>query len=163
MCYIADCVSWVHRPALLDLRAIGLPSTLLERNAFVCWELTVSLSGVTSFIFPALSFSMEKLYAQLILHPQNSCHFSSLLFSLTFCIPTNCGMPGSWSLLKLMSLESVMLSNHVILCSPLLLLPSIFPSIRIFSNELTLCQVAKVLELQLQHQLSQWIFRVDFL
>ena len=45
----------------------------------------------------------------------------------------------SWSLLKLMSIESVMLSNHLILCRPLLLLPSIFPSIRVFSNELTLC------------------------
>ena len=37
-----------------------------------------------------------------------------------------------------MSIESVMLSNHVILCHPLLLLPSIFPSIRVFSNELVL-------------------------
>ena len=42
----------------------------------------------------------------------------------------------SWSLLKFMSSESVMLSNHLILCRPLLLLPSIFPSIRVFSNEL---------------------------
>ena len=42
---------------------------------------------------------------------------------------------NSWSLLKLMSIESVMPSNHLILCHPLLLLPSIFPSIRIFSNE----------------------------
>ena len=41
----------------------------------------------------------------------------------------------SWSLLKLMSIESVMPSNHLILCCPLLLLPSIFPSINIFSNE----------------------------
>ena len=41
----------------------------------------------------------------------------------------------SWSLLKLMSTESVMPSNHLILCCPLLLLTSIFPSIRIFSNE----------------------------
>ena len=45
----------------------------------------------------------------------------------------------SRSLLKLMSIESVMLSNHLILCHPLLLLPSIFPSIRVFSSELTLC------------------------
>ena len=43
---------------------------------------------------------------------------------------------NSWSLLKLMSIELVMLSNHLILCYPLLLLLSIFPSIRIFSNEL---------------------------
>ena len=42
---------------------------------------------------------------------------------------------NSWSLLKLMSIESVMPSNHLILCPPLLLPPSIFPSIRIFSNE----------------------------
>ena len=43
-----------------------------------------------------------------------------------------------WCLLKLMSIESVMPSNHLILCRPLLLLPSVFTSIRIFSNESTL-------------------------
>ena len=42
---------------------------------------------------------------------------------------------NSWSLLKLMSIESVMPSNHLILCCPLLLLSSIFPSIKVFSNE----------------------------
>ena len=46
---------------------------------------------------------------------------------------------NSWSLLKLMSTESVMPSNHLILCHTLLLLPSIFPSIRVFSNESVLC------------------------
>ena len=45
----------------------------------------------------------------------------------------------SWSLLKLMSVEAVMSSNHLILCHLLLLLPSIFPRIKVFSNELTLC------------------------
>ena len=44
-------------------------------------------------------------------------------------------MTNYWSLLKLMSIESVMPSNHLILCRPLLLLPSILPSIRVFSNE----------------------------
>jgi len=44
---------------------------------------------------------------------------------------------NSWSLLKLMSIKSVMPSNHLLLCHPLLLLPSIFPSIRVFSNEST--------------------------
>ena len=44
----------------------------------------------------------------------------------------------SQSLLKLMSIESVMPSNHLILCHPLLLLPSVFPNIRVFSNELVL-------------------------
>ena len=42
---------------------------------------------------------------------------------------------NSWSLLKLISIESVMPSNHLILCRPLILPPSIFPSIRVFSNE----------------------------
>ena len=41
----------------------------------------------------------------------------------------------SWSLLRFISIELVMLSNHLILCHPLLLLPSIFPRIRVFSNE----------------------------
>ena len=58
--------------------------------------------------------------------------------------PMDCSTPGfpvhgvysnSWSLLKLMSIELVMPSNHLFLCHPLLLLPSIFPSIRVFSNE----------------------------
>ena len=52
----------------------------------------------------------------------------------------NCSTPGlpitnSWSLLKLMSIKLMMPSNHVILSCPLLFLPSIFPSIRVFSNE----------------------------
>ena len=51
--------------------------------------------------------------------------------TLSFTIP--------WCLLKLMSIESVMPSNYFILCRPLLLLPSIFPSIRVFSNESVLC------------------------
>ena len=46
---------------------------------------------------------------------------------------------NSWSLLKLMSIESVMPSNHLILCHPLLLLASIFPSTRVFSSESVLC------------------------
>ena len=48
-------------------------------------------------------------------------------------------LTNSQSLLKLMSIESVMPSNHLILCHPLLLLPLIFPSIRVFSNESVLC------------------------
>ena len=69
---------------------------------------------------------------------------------------------NSKSLLKLMSIESVMPSNHLILSHPLFLLPSVFPSIRVFSNELvSLHQVAKILEFQLQP--FQLIFRTVFL
>ena len=73
---------------------------------------------------------------------------TALLFSLfaTLCDPMACNTPGFSvlhhplvSLLKFTSIELVMPSNHLILCHPLLLLPSIFPSIRVFSNELALC------------------------
>ena len=59
------------------------------------------------------------------------------LSHVRLCDPMDCSMPGLpvQSLLKFMSIESVMPSNHLILCCPLLLLPSIFPSIRVFSNE----------------------------
>ena len=60
---------------------------------------------------------------------------------------------------KPMSIESVMPSNHLILCCPLLLLPSIFPSIRVFSNESA--HLTKVLEFQLQHKSFQWTPRTD--
>ena len=45
----------------------------------------------------------------------------------------------SWSLLKFVAIKSMMPSNHLILCRPLLLLPSVFPSISVFSNQLALC------------------------
>ena len=63
---------------------------------------------------------------------------------LTLCDPMDCSTPGfsvitnSQSLLKLRSIESVMPSNNFVLCRPLLLLPPIPPSIRVFSNESTL-------------------------
>ena len=50
-----------------------------------------------------------------------------------------CPITNSWSSPKPMSIELVMPSNHLILCCPLLLLPSIFPTIRVFSNESALC------------------------
>ena len=69
------------------------------------------------------------------------CCCSAAKSCLTPCNPMECSTPGfpvlhySRILLKLMFIESVMLSNHLVLCHPLLLLPSIFPSIRAFSNE----------------------------
>ena len=74
-------------------------------------------------------FSSVKTLSHVLLSatPWTAVHQASL--SLT----------NSWSLLKLISIESVMPSNHLILCHPLLLLPSIFPSIWVFSNESVLC------------------------
>ena len=70
-----------------------------------------------------------------------SVQFSSLSYVWLFAIlwtaacQASLSITNSQSLLKLMSIESVMPSSHLILCHPLLLLPSIFPSIRVFSNE----------------------------
>ena len=72
----------------------------------------------------------------------NNITFSSVQYSHSvFATPwtaarqASLSITNSWSLLKLMSIESVMPSSHLILCCPLLLPPSIFPSIRVFSNE----------------------------
>ena len=83
-------------------------------------------------------------YTQIHIHP--SVQFSSVTQScLTFCDPIDCcttGLPVYHQLpglLKLMPIKLVMPSNHLILCRPLLLLSSIFPSIRVFSSESFLC------------------------
>ena len=86
----------------------------------------------------------------------------------TLCSPMDCvcqaslSITNSRSLLKITSIESVMPSNYLILCHPLLLLPSIFPSIKVFFEWIrSRHQVTKVLEILLQF--FQWIFRTDFL
>ena len=87
---------------------------------------------------------MEKGVASLVL----CCCGSVTQPCLTLCDPMDSSRPGfpgeghftiSQSLLKLMSIELGTPYNHFILCHPLLLLPSIFPSIRVFSNESALC------------------------
>ena len=109
--------------------------------------------GSACHVWPR-SFSSVQLLSrvQLFVTPWTAAHQASL--SIT----------NSRSLLKLTSIESVMPSNHLILCHPFLLSPSIFPSIRVFSNESVLhIRWPKALEFQLQYQSFQWIFRTDFL
>ena len=86
------------------------------------WPL-VPAPGVFSQFLSVQSLS----YVWLFVTPWTAAHQASLSFTI------------SWSLLKLMSIKAVMPSNHLILCYPLLLLPSIFPSIRVFSNKSVLC------------------------
>ena len=96
-------------------------------------------------------------------------HVQSLSRARLFATPWTTARQASLSITntqsspRLTSIESVMPSNHLIFCSSLLLLPSIFPSIRVFSDESALHQVAKVLEFQLQHQSFQWTPRIDLL
>ena len=70
---------------------------------------------------------------------QSLSHVRLFVTSWTAARQASLSITNSRSLFKLMSVESVMPSNHLILCCPLLLLPSIFPSIRVFSNESVLC------------------------
>ena len=76
---------------------------------------------------------------RLFVTPRTAAHQASLSFTIY------------QSFLKLISIESMMPSNHLILCCPLLLLPSVFPSIRVFFQH----RAAKVLEFQLQRQSFQ--------
>ena len=92
------------------------------------------------------SLSHVRLFAT----PWTAAHQASLSIS------------NSRSLPKLISIELVMPSNHPIFCHPLLLPPSIFPSMSLFKWVTSSHQVAKVLEFQLQQQSFQWIFRTDF-
>ena len=62
-------------------------------------------------------------------------HVRLFMTPWTAACQASLSITNSWSLLKLMSIKSVVPSNHLVLCHPLLLLPSIFPSIRVFSNE----------------------------
>ena len=72
--------------------------------------------------------------------PRSSCCYccSVIKSYLTLCDPRDCSTPNfpiSQTLLRLMSIESMMSSNHLITCRPLLFLPSVFPSTRVFPNE----------------------------
>ena len=101
----------------------------------------------------SIQFSSAQLHSCVLLFPTpwTAAHQASLFLT------------NSRSLFKLMSIELVMPSNHLILCCPLLLLPSTFPSISLFQWVSSSHQVAKELKFQLQHQSFQWIFGTDFL
>ena len=83
-------------------------------------------SNLTNIV-EQFSLVQSLTHVQLFATPWTAACQASLFFTI------------SWSLLKLMSIESMMSSSHLILCHPLLLLPSIFPSIRVSSNESVLC------------------------
>ena len=79
--------------------------------------------------------SSNNLIAKVVVVVQSRNNFQLFVTPWTAVHQASLSFPISRNLLKLMSTGSVMLSNHLILCRPLLLLPFIFPSIRVFSNE----------------------------
>ena len=106
------CSPWGHKESEATERLNCLSNSKLQKG-FSFWWLIVAVQSLNS--------------VQLFATPWTAACQASLSFT------------NSWSLLKLMSIKSMMPANHLILCHPLLFLPSIFPSIRVFSNESALC------------------------
>ena len=102
-------------------------------RGFHCCLLIHHLSVFNALIFisPA-NLTFTNLYVVVI---QLLSHFQLFVTQWTTAHQASLSFTVSWSLLRFMSIESVMLSNHLIFCCPLLLSLSIFPSIRVFSNE----------------------------
>ena len=97
---------------------------------------------LVSYFFPANSFIHSIFINSTCMHyiwyfssVQLLCHVRLFATPWTIARQASLSITNSWILLKFMSIESVMSSNHLILCRPLLFLPSIFPSIRVLSNE----------------------------
>ena len=86
----------------------------------------------TLYYFGNFSISLKVQFSR-------SVHVWLFVIPWTAAHQASLSITNSWSLLKLMSIVLVMPYNHLILCCPLLLPPSIFPSIRVFSNESVLC------------------------
>ena len=139
---------------ILNISLALSPSFFDLLSIFVCWCLV---------FYWIITEVMYLLYinAQCV----SSVQFSRVRLFVTpwtAACQASLSITNSQSLLKLMFLELVIPSNHLILWRPFLL-PSIFPSIRVFSSVSSSHEVAKALEFQLQHQSFQWIFRTDFL
>ena len=103
----------------------------------------ITLSNCWNSVYISIQFSSV----------QSLSHVRLFVASWTTVHQASLSITNSQSLLKLLFIESVMLSNHLILCHPLLLLPSIFPSIRVFSNESVL---------HIRWPCSKFIISVDF-
>ena len=99
-------------------------SLLLKGQRFIFWSCYLLSAGIVTCW---IQFSSVAQNVWLFVIPWTAAHQVSL------------SVVNSWSLLRLMSIELVMPSNHLILCHPLLLPPSIFPSIRVFCNKSGLC------------------------
>ena len=82
---------------------------------------------------------LKSEFEYIISSVQSLNHVQLFMTTWTAAHQASLSIPNSQSLFKLMSAESVTLYNHLILCCPFLLLPSIFPSIRVFSSESVLC------------------------
>ena len=129
-CYLSISSSAVHFSSCLQ--SSPAPESFLISQFFPLWSQSIGASASAS-VFPM------NIQGSLFSSVQSLSHVRLLATSWTAARYSSLSITNSWSILKLMSVESVMPSNHLILSHAFLLLPSIFPSIRVFSNESTLC------------------------
>ena len=121
-------------------------------NHFYIFKLTFLYNGLIKYIAKIHFSSFQLLsHVQLFATPWTAICQASL------------SIMNSQSLLKLMSIQLVMPSNHLILCCPLLLLPQSLPASGSFPMSQFFASGGESMELQLQHQSFQWILRTDFL
>ena len=122
---------WQECDSPFKIKGRGLESVVSEGQH--SWAINVYCGRETTHVWQRQSRNISC-----------SC-YSVARMCLTLCDPMDCSIPGflsftnSWSLLKFMSIDLMMPYNYLILCHLLLLLPSIFPSIRVFSKKLDLC------------------------
>ena len=160
---------WVDFRILLISRVsliLGTLSLLIVCELFAFSYICLCLQSAFCLFcqVEVFNFCVQRIFSFIIF---GFCCCTVVKLCPILCDPMDCSMPGfpitnSQSLLKLMSIESVMPSNHLILCRPLLLPPSIFSSIRVFSSESVLpirWPNSAKFRFQFQHQSFQWIFR----
>ena len=135
----------------------------LKICSFLSFNLSIYLSTYLSLYLP--TDAEEHILYFMLIQFSSVAQFSVQLYVTPWTAPCQASLTFtiSQSLLRFLSIESKMLSNHLILYRTLLLLPSVFPSVRVFANESALCSRWPKYWSQLQHQSFQWIFRVDFL
>ena len=127
------------------MRRSSCCSTIVEKVIFACLcffvkdQLTIYTICVCIWALYSICPFFCQHYTVIVVVDQSLSHVQLLVTPWTAACQASLSLTNSWSLLKFMSNESVMPSNHPILCQPLLLLPSIFPCIRVFSNEPALC------------------------
>ena len=121
-------------------------------NFQISWLLIASSRKENQDIDPYPALSLMSLFSSV----QSLSRVQLFATPWTAARQASLSVTNSWRLLKLMSIESVMPSNRLILCCPFLLPPSIFPSIRVFSNESVLhIRWPKYWSFKLQHQSFQ--------
>ena len=159
------CMTWVHLGTHMvqSLSNVIFKSSVWQKNIIdsnsylysVSWRKRKAKRGSTLMLTKlkrASSFSSV----------QSLSHVRLFAAPWTAAYQASLSITKFRSLLKLMSIELVMPSNHLILCCPLLLLPSIFPSIRVFSNESVLC-IRWPKYCSFSFSPSNELFRTDFL